>query len=91
MSLRWEGPPPEVRANRATYKTKWAAIAATLRQHPGEWAVIEAKATHNAASSTANAIRSGVYRDMTRGEFEAASRAVDGEYRVYARYVGGAS
>jgi hypothetical protein len=63
--------------------------AAALRERPGEWAMVRTAATSNAARSAASQIREGrltAYRPA--GEFDATSRTVGGEFRVYARYVG---
>ncbi|MFJ9644988.1 hypothetical protein [Streptomyces sp. NPDC101206] len=77
---------------RATQKGQWginAVIAAHLRHRPGEWAHIDNKATRASAASTAYLIRTGGLRAYTpTGHYEATSRTVDGEYRVYARYIG---
>lgn len=67
----------------------WATIAGRLRSRPGEWAVVVLCKTGNNAAVTARHIRLGKYRDLPVGEYEATSRTVGSEYRVYARYVGG--
>jgi hypothetical protein len=85
----WEDPPegrgPETRL------TKWAIIGAALRSRPGEWALVEVKPSAAIASSVARNIRLGLVRVGQPGEFDATSRNIDGEFRVYARYVGGDS
>ncbi|MGW7435673.1 hypothetical protein [Streptomyces sp. NPDC054849] len=77
---------------QATTKGQWginAAIADQLRTRPGQWAHIDSKGTRASAASTAYLVnngRLGAYAPA--GTFEAKSRTVDGEYRVYARYIG---
>lgn len=66
------------------------AIAEQLRARPDEWAHILTFPTINSASSTAYSIRKATRKAWgPAGSFEAKSRTVDGEFRVYARYVGG--
>ena len=94
-SVEWTEPPP-MRTERPAMRTerpatKWSRIAADLQTNPGEWAIIDRRPDAHSASAAAHSIRMGVLKNMPRGEFEAAARKVDGEYRVYARYVGGAS
>lgn len=77
----------------APQKRRWGintTIAATLREHPGEWAHIDTKGTRGSAISTAYAIRNGRLRAYTpTGHYEATARTINGEFRVYARYTGG--
>ncbi|MGW5852128.1 hypothetical protein ACWFQ8_29980 [Streptomyces sp. NPDC055254] len=77
---------------QATAKGQWginAAIATQLRTKPGQWAHIDSKSTRASAASTAYAVRNGHLNAYApAGTFEATSRTVNGEYRVYARYVG---
>lgn len=84
--LIWEEPPA---------RTSWSvrrdhvAIAAQLKSHPGQWAIIEAGERNN-INNVAMRIKGGVlpaYRPA--GAFEAVTRTKDGEVCVYARYVGG--
>lgn len=68
---------------------KHAAIAEQLRTRPGEWAVIATYAHSGTCGSMAQGIKRGLIRAYApEGAFEAVSRTVDGEHRVYARYVG---
>ncbi|AGP56839.1 hypothetical protein [Streptomyces rapamycinicus] len=83
MSVDFIGPPP-------TGKSEHNYIAEELRARPDEWAVVQRKATTTRAASAAQAIRSGKLRAYAPpGSFEAKSRTVGGEHRVYARYLGG--
>lgn len=82
--LRWEDPPPEQRQ-------QWGSVADRLRARPGVWAVVFVAPNINAARTVVSSIQAGRRSGMPAGEFEARSATVDGEHRVYARYVGGAS
>lgn len=68
-------------------------FADALRARPGEWALLGKFSTSGAMRQAAYEIR--VTRDpkdqmfAPRGSFEADSRTVCGEHRVYVRYVGG--
>lgn len=55
----------------------------------GKWAVIATESSPSSAGSIASRIREGVFMAMRpAGSFDACSRSVDGEYLVYACYVG---
>lgn len=85
-TIDFMGPPPQ-----ATTGSRHAEIAAALKQRPGEWAVVRRTDTANKSGAAAQAIRSGRLRAYApTGAYEAVARTVDGEHRVYARYVGGA-
>lgn len=80
--LVWEEPP-----NKNHRPGKYAAIAAALRERPGQWAVIR---TYPAEQSKrgwgfANTIREGKLVDFRHG-FESCARTVDGQVRVYVRF-----
>jgi len=83
--IEWSDPPTSSRDNR-----NWPQIAAALRLRPNEWAIVEKPATAYQAGQLAANIRRGKVGGVRPDEdFDAMSRKVDGEYRVYARYVGG--
>ena len=83
MKLEWTAPPPEAFHQGGTLF--YMEVAAALREHPGEWAVIPREfATPNSAKNGAATIRTGRNRAMPKGEFEAVAH----ERVVYARYVG---
>lgn len=66
----------------------WDEIAEELRSQPNRWALVAVCPNSATAGSTARHIRNGHYNAMRElGPFEATSRTVDGEARVYARYV----
>jgi hypothetical protein len=82
--LRFEEPP----APRHGGRYSQVEAAQKLRERPGEWAVATVCTTSDSSSSMARAIRVGTRRAwQPAGDFEAVARKVDGEYRVYARYV----
>lgn len=81
--LLFEEPP--ARADRH----KHHEAADELRKRPGEWAVVATYHAMATAHSVAQAIkkaRLGAYAPA--GAFEAKARTVDGQRRVYARFVG---
>lgn len=83
--IKWEEPP---KRQGGTYG-KNAQIAEQLRERPETWALVASYAHSGSAASIAHQVRRGTlnaYRP--RGSFEAVTRTVDGEHRVYARYVG---
>lgn len=66
-----------------------AELAAELRARPMSWGCIGTYATHNTAASKAHNIRRGnLAAFRPAGAYAAESRKVNGEYRVYACYVG---
>lgn len=89
--IRWENP-PATRAKGGGYgrpNSQYQALAEQLRSRQGVWALVSVRAEQNRAASLAGVIREG--RTVCfgpRGDFDACTRAVDGMYRVYARYVG---
>jgi hypothetical protein len=83
--LKFEPPPAKVRKTWGRHYL----IAHKLRAKPGEWAVVGAYGGAESAGATARHIQHGrleAYRPA--GSFEATARTVDGEDRVYARFVG---
>lgn len=82
--IRWEEPPPR----RHGQVHDWAAIGEKLRSKPNEWAVVAVCLNQATAGSTARYVREGKYQKLGPG-FDAVARTVNGEARVYARYVGG--
>jgi hypothetical protein len=89
-AITFEPLPPHRGRKRTGYVRKHAAIAALLRERPGDWARILTLSANNSAAAMAYAITAGKLSAYPAGAFEAKSRTVDGESRVYARYVGGA-
>jgi hypothetical protein len=81
--VQWEAPPPR----RWGAVHDWQAIAKELKAWPGEWALVAVCASQTTAASTARYIRAGKYKPLSSG-FEATARTVDGEARIYARYIG---
>ena len=94
----WEDPPASSASSpRAVTKpTKWQVNSELLRRRPGVWAIVERFNEPNygedrdkaRARSTARNLSVGLYNGCE--DVEAVAREVDGEWRVYARYIGGA-
>lgn len=81
--LRWEDPPPR----GGTDRYDWDTIADQLVAQPGRWARVAVAPNASTAGQMAQRIRNGSYDALPAG-FDATARTVDGEARVYARYVG---
>ena len=82
--IRWEDPP----ANESGWGShKWADVLEPLREHPKRWAVLLIVPTSRKAANLVSAFRNG-HRRSPPGRWEFVSRTVDGEHRVYARYLG---
>src|SRR5690242_14079601 len=92
--IRWEEPPATLRGQgrrgiRTTAADHWAAVAETLRDRPGEWAVIF-EGDNGPASGIATKVKRAYSPAFSPAEsFDALIRKVDGQTLVYARYVGG--
>lgn len=83
--FRFEDPPPARGGRRPTRSEE----AGKLMERPGTWGLIGTYKSRTSAASMATCIRTG--RTSTwrpAGHFDAVSRSVDGEYRVYAVYKG---
>lgn len=77
--IKWQEPPADARR-----VGKWEAVAEELRARPNEWALV-----HTGAAAAVRSIKTGQYRGMTPGDFEAVGRSrPDGKTDVYARFVG---
>lgn len=86
--IRFDGPPPAAKGGTAR-ATRHSETAEILRARAAEWAVIDVSDRASVTHSMASAIRTARLRAYApAGSFEAVSRKVDGEFRVYARYVG---
>jgi hypothetical protein len=79
VRIKFEDPPARRGGGAWSPKGTHEIIAAKLRERPGEWARIQALPSVQSAAGQAHA---------PAGSFESKSRTVDGESRVYARYVG---
>jgi hypothetical protein len=80
--IRFEDP-PNLRRHDNT------GISAALKAAPGRWAVVAVFDDNTGSRAYAGSMRRGARKAFRpAGTFEAASRLVDGENRVYARYVG---
>lgn len=82
--FRFEEPPAPFQRPRGDQAT----AAKALMERPGEWGIVAICCNSGSSASMARAVRKGVSKTwQPAGDFEALSRKVDGEYRVYARYV----
>ena len=69
--------------------SRHATIAAALRDRPQEWARIHVSTSRSGAYSVAHQVRHGLLPAyLPARHYEAKGCTVDGEFRVYARYVG---
>jgi hypothetical protein len=81
--------PPKIRRPRSG-TANHQAITDALRARPGEWGIVKVAITASAARAAAFQIRNGMIMAYApEGAYEAAARDVEGEHRVYARFVGG--
>ena len=86
MALHFEDPPP---SRQFAPRTDHVAVAAELKAHPGQWAIISRHRTAAAAATAAGRIKCGfpaAYKPA--GAFDAVARTVNGEHRMYAMYRG---
>lgn len=85
---KWEDPPPRRRTTEATQNHK--EVADLLKTRPGTWRYILSYSAATTAGSVAQSIRTGHTSAWApAGSFDAVARTVDGQHRVYARYIGG--
>lgn len=84
MPLKWIDPPPSSSIIRTPSWVEWIE---GLNRFPGRWALIAIVDTQGKAGGAALRIRRGS-KDfgIMRGDYEAVSRYIDGDYHVYARY-----
>jgi hypothetical protein len=80
--VAWEDPPPA----RGDGRLRWGDRLAPLFEQPGKWAHVFTS-TPSTADTSVTKLRSRKYR-YPPGRYEFCSRIVDGEGRVYARYLG---
>jgi hypothetical protein len=87
--IRWEEPPTRGPGERG-HHIGWAELGPVLVARTGEWALVVTYDKPEPARSMAYLIRKGrVAKLAALGRFEATSRKVDGEYRIYVRFMGG--
>ena len=88
--IQWESPPPRGRGRPIV---DWDTIAAALKTDPERrWVRAGAYVSRASAATMARLINTGKIAALARvGTFEATSRTVDGEFRVYVRYTGEAT
>lgn len=84
-TFNWQEPPPRGGAGRISH----TVIAERLRANPGAWAHIGNYKTARSSAAMAGSIKRASWRAYEpKGAYEAHSRKVGDEYRVYARYIG---
>jgi hypothetical protein len=88
--VRFEPLPERVQVKpRDVRLSYWTPIVNKLISRPYQWAVIATASDHTNAYATAYNIKHGkLKRFAESGAFEAEYRKVNGEHRVYARYIG---
>jgi hypothetical protein len=72
---------------RAARRAVWVARLEPLMDRPMEWARVATRPTRMGAAGAVNALKHGRL-EAPPGKWEFAARTVDGEHRVYARYMG---
>jgi hypothetical protein len=89
IKIRFEDPPSRGGGREWSPKGTHESIAAQLKRKPMEWARCQTLSTVQSAANQADAVRNAKLTAYApAGAFEAVSRTVDGEHRVYARFVG---
>ncbi|SRR6266566_2773270 len=95
--FEWGDPPDKPKSNGrvgARVSTYWSEVAQTLRDCPGQWAMVIEGSTPANVSNLCNRIKKGTSKAfLPAGDFEALYRRVkedDGTvvYRAFARFVG---
>ncbi|UQA91617.1 hypothetical protein [Streptomyces halobius] len=90
VEIQFEEPPAVPGAVRRP-RGEHAEIAAELRKAPGQWALVGLQPTAKSAGSVSYAIRTAkLLAYDPPGSFEAVARTVDGEHRLYVRFMGDA-
>src|SRR3954471_13743324 len=85
----WEAPPAAARSSRSLPHPQLAAFAAALRSRPGEWALYPRPLSSGSCTVTQQVIKQGQRSKWTpAGTFDATVRTVDGQRRLYVRYIG---
>jgi hypothetical protein len=84
-NIRWEDPSSTGRI--AGTRNKWFVALTPLIEHPKRWAIV---ATRDDSTSSARIAYNLRYRkvNIPPGQWEFTTRLRDGEYCVYARYLG---
>ena len=77
--LVWDEPPMSKREIANLARERWLRVVAALKERPGEWAIVARKPTRQH-------LNTGSVVERLGPDFQVASRVVDGEGRLYARY-----
>jgi hypothetical protein len=84
--LKFEDPPRRVSGR---HWGRHRLLASEMKARPMEWALVGKYGSSDSAASMARNIKLGKLEAYTpAGAFQATSRTVDGEPRVYVRFVG---
>lgn len=91
--IQWEDPPGVAKTGARRPDPVLSAFAAALRSHPNRWARYPRPLSgKDSASTTARNIKRAFNETWQPADsFDATVRTVDGEVRLYVRYVGGQS
>jgi hypothetical protein len=80
---RWEDPPPRT---SGAPRGVWIERLRPLMEHPNRWAIVAVKPNAGTAAVLAHALATR-YK-IPPGRWEFVSRTINGEHRVYGRYLG---
>lgn len=83
MELHWEEPPSQRQA-----PAKYGHIFEAVKERRGDWARVDIPGLKNPSNFAANTRSGRVQGSKPAGSFDAVTRMVDGERRLYIRYVG---
>lgn len=83
--LQWGDPPR--RDGRRSYH-RHELVAKRLKARQGEWAWLVFNSARGASNAASTAALGGIPAYEPAGDFEAVHRLVDGEHRMYVRYLG---
>lgn len=81
--IRWEDPP---RSRRGAHKP-WLERVEPLVEQPKRWAIVYVSPTKGSAAKMVYSLNHHGMQ-LPPGRFEFTSRTVNGEHRVYGRYLG---
>lgn len=82
----WEDPPVTAGGFGGI---NWGDVLAPLKDYPGRWALVHTGDPKKVRTKASNLTRGNVARGRVEpSEWEFVSRTVDGEGRMYARYLG---
>lgn len=80
-----ELPPGPTRTSRGSGRV--SEVGEAMKANPGQWAIYGVYRTATSAGAAASRLRNGTLLWAPKGSVESAVRTVDGEIRVYARWI----